>query len=132
MIGAYISPTTALERAVNGTYEGIGTGLTGRVPYRMTLTVMEREGRATGAILNLESKKAYAFAGTFKRTPEGGYLDLNLYENGDKHRGNIHGELQGVKLSGTLRTVLLGKELLSYNLNLSKVPYESVPAVQLP
>ncbi len=125
--GAYISPLTPLERAVNGTYEGIGVGGTGRVPYRMTLTVQEREGRATGVITNLESRKAYAASGTFKRSAKGGALELGLFENGDKHRGNLHATLNGTKVSGVLRTVLVGRELLGYNIELSQVPGE-IPA----
>ncbi|CAM3801376.1 hypothetical protein [Deinococcus frigens] len=115
--GAYISPLTPLERAVNGTYEGIGVGGTGRVPYRLTLTVQEREGRATGVITNLESRKAYAASGTFKRNATGGALELTLFENGEKHRGNLHATLTGTKISGVLRTVLLGRELLGYTVD---------------
>lgn len=119
--GAVITPSTPLERAVNGTYEGIGVGGTGRVPYRLILTVQEREGRAAGALTNLESRKAYAVTGTFRRTPDGGFLELNLYENGDRHRGNIHGQVQGAQLTGTLRTVLLEREWLGYTLNLRRL-----------
>lgn len=126
-LGAYLSPLTPLERAVNGTYEGIGVGGTGRVPYRMTLTVQEREGRATGVITNLESRKAYAASGTFKRSGNGGALELNLFENGDKHRGNLHATLSGSKISGVLRTVLLGRELLGYTVELERVG-EAAPA----
>ncbi|CAM4442049.1 hypothetical protein [Deinococcus marmoris] len=124
--GAYISPLTPLERAVNGTYEGIGVGGTGRVPYRLTLTVQEREGRATGVITNLESRKAYAASGTFKRSATGGALELGLYENGDRHRGNLYATLTGSKVSGVLRTVLLGRELLGYTIELNQVP-EGIP-----
>ncbi len=120
--GAYLSPMTPLERAVNGTYEGIGVGGTGRVPYRMTLTVQEREGRAAGVITNLESRKVYAASGTFKRLDQGGALEMNLFENGDKHRGNLHATLNGTKISGVLRTVLLGRELLGYTIELNQVP----------
>ncbi|CAM3711846.1 Lipoprotein [Deinococcus saxicola] len=120
--GAYISPLTPLERSVNGTYEGIGVGGTGRVPYRLTLTVQEREGRATGVITNLESRKAYAASGTFKRSATGGALELGLFENGDKHRGNLHGTLTGTTVSGVLRTVLLGREVLGYTIELNQVP----------
>lgn len=130
--GAYLTPATALERAVNGTYEGIGVGGTGRVPYRMTLTLLEREGRATGAITNLESKKAYALSGSFKPTRGGGYLELQLFENGNKHRGNLHGQLQGQKITGLLRTVLFGRELLGYTVELNKVDYKAAPAVPTP
>lgn len=126
-LGAYLSPLTPLERAVNGTYEGVGVGGTGRVPYRLTLTVQEREGRATGVITNLESRKAYAASGTFKRGGEGGALELGLFENGDKHRGNLHATISGPKISGVLRTVLLGRELLGYTLELNRVT-EAAPA----
>ncbi|MDV6373367.1 hypothetical protein [Deinococcus arenicola] len=115
--GAYISPLTPLERAVNGTYEGIGVGGTGRVPYRLTLTVQEREGQATGVLTNLESRKAYAASGTFKRNNAGGALELSLYENGDKHRGNLRATLEGTRISGVLRTVVLGRELLGYTVD---------------
>lgn len=126
-LGAYLSPLTPLERAVNGTYEGVGVGGTGRVPYRLTLTVQEREGRATGVITNLESRKAYAASGTFKRGGDGGALELGLFENGDKHRGNLHATISGPKISGVLRTVLLGRELLGYTLELNRVT-EAAPA----
>ncbi|GBF06575.1 hypothetical protein DAERI_090161 [Deinococcus aerius] len=118
--GAFISPSTALEKALNGTYEGIGVGGTGRVPYRLVLSVQEREGRASGVITNLESRKAYALSGKFQRSGEGGTLDVNLYENGDRLRGTLRGQIVGTKFSGTLRTVLLGKELLGYTVNLDK------------
>ncbi|MBI0447219.1 hypothetical protein [Deinococcus sp. DB0503] len=129
--GAYIAANTPLERAINGTYEGVGVGGTGRVPYRLILSVQEREGRASGVITNLESHKAYAVSGKFQRAGEGGTLDVNLYENGDKWRGTLRGEIAGMKLSGTLRTVLLGKELLGYVVNLEKQPEGNLP-VSLP
>ena len=123
--GAYFSPLTALERSVNGLYEGLGVGGTGRVPYRLTLTIQEREGRASGVLTNLESRKSYASSGTFKKaalsgTP-GGALDLQMYENGDQHRANLHAVISGEKISGTLRTVLLGRELLGYVVELNRV-----------
>lgn len=130
-LGASIAPNTPLERAINGTYEGIGVGGTGRVPYRLILSVQEREGRASGVITNLESHKAYALSGKFQRAGEGGTLDVNLYEDGDKWRGTLRGEIAGTKLSGTLRTVLLGKELLGYVVNLEKQPEGNLP-VSLP
>lgn len=119
-LGAYISPVTPLERAVSGTYEGVGVGGTGRVPYRLVLSVQEREGRASGAITNLESRKAYAVSGKFQRVQDGGSLDVALYEDGDKYRGTLRGQIVGTKFSGVLRTVLLGRELLGYNVNLEK------------
>ncbi|EYB68195.1 hypothetical protein DEIPH_ctg025orf0028 [Deinococcus phoenicis] len=118
--GAYIGANTPLERAINGTYEGIGVGGTGRVPYRLILYVQEREGRASGVITNLESHKAYAVSGQFRRAGPGGNIDVNLYEDGDKLRGTLRAEITGTKLSGVLRTVLLGKELLGYTVNLDK------------
>lgn len=125
-IGAYISPMTAWERAVAGTYEGVGVGGTGRVPYRLVLNVQQRGGQVSGVLTNLESRKAYALSGTFER-PTGGSagdevrLDGNLYESGDKHRGTLRGTLGPKAFKGTLRTVLLGKELLGYELELTKV-----------
>lgn len=89
--GAYIAGNTPLERAVNGTYEGIGVGGTGRVPYRLVLSVQEREGRASGVITNLESHRAYAVGGAFKRLEAGSSLDVSLFENGDKLRGTLRG-----------------------------------------
>ena len=128
--GAYISGNTPLEKALNGTYEGIGVGGTGRVPYRLVLSVQEREGRASGVITNLESRKAYAISGSFKRLGNGGSLDVNLYEDGDKLRGTLRGDLKDGKLSALLRTVLLGKELLGYVVNLEKVDgKQAAPAV---
>ncbi|GGM05994.1 hypothetical protein [Deinococcus aerophilus] len=131
-LGAYLSPLTPLERAANGTYEGIGVGGTGRVPYRLTLTVQEREGRATGVLVNLESRKAYAASGTFKRSEAGGALELNLYENGDQHRANLHAVLNGPKISGVLRTVVLGRELLGYTVELNRVETAPVAAPAAP
>jgi len=133
--GAHISAHTPLERALNGTYEGIGVGGTGRVPYRLVLSVQEREGRASGVITNLESRKAYAVSGSFKRSGEGGSLDVNLYEGGNKLRGTLRGDLKDGKLSALLRTVLLGKELLGYVVNLEKVGTDtpgSVPSTPAP
>lgn len=131
--GAYIAGNTPLERAVNGTYEGVGVGGTGRVPYRLILSVQEREGRASGVITNLESRKAYAVSGKFQRVGAGGSLDVNLFENGDKLRGTLRAEIAGTKLSGTLRTVLLGKELLGYTVNLEKqVPGTSPTPANVP
>ncbi|GAA5531894.1 hypothetical protein [Deinococcus aluminii] len=126
--GAYISPSTPLERALNGTYEGVGVGGTGRVPYRLILYVQEREGRASGVITNLESRKAYALSGKFQRAGQGGSIDVNLYEDGDKLRGTLRAQIDGTKLSGTLRTVLLGRELLRYVVNLDKQPEGGAPA----
>lgn len=120
-LGAQIDAQTPLERALNGTYEGVGVGGTGRVPYRLLLAVQERGGRASGVLTNLESRKAYAVSGTFERAGNGGgRLDLNLYEDGDKFRGTLRGDLTGSKLSGTLRTVLLGRELLGYTVTLER------------
>ncbi|MFC5847927.1 hypothetical protein [Deinococcus petrolearius] len=121
-VGAYISPATPLERAVNGTYEGVGSGLTGRVPYRLVLTVQERTGRASGVLTNLESKKAYAATGSFRPAAGGGALDLTMYEEGDRYRAALHGELRAGAITGQIKTVLLGKELFPYNVTLNKVP----------
>ncbi|WP_246580377.1 hypothetical protein [Deinococcus aestuarii] len=127
-LGAFISPTTPLERAVNGTYEGIGVGGTGRVPYRLVLSVQEREGKASGVMTNLESRKAYAVSGKFQRVQGGGGLDVGLFEEGNKYRGTLRGQIQGNKFSGVLRTVLLGRELLGYNVTLDKQTGEAMPA----
>lgn len=131
-LGARIDANTPLERTLNGTYEGVGVGGTGRVPYRLILYVQEREGRASGVITNLESRKAYALSGSFKRGGEGGALDANLYEDGDKLRGTLRGELGNKTFSGTLRTVLLGKELLGYVVTLDKVEPTPPPAPTAP
>jgi hypothetical protein len=128
--GAYLPPTTALERQINGMYEGIGTGPTGRVPYRLTVSVVERDGRASGSLVNLESHKTYAGSGTFKRLQDGTELTLNLYENG-RHRANVYlvrREQNGqVSLDGYLRTVLLGREALGYTLNLHPMQASNQP-----
>ncbi|MBB5375472.1 hypothetical protein HNQ07_000916 [Deinococcus metalli] len=132
-LGAYLSPQTALERRVNGLYEGIGVGGTGRVPYRLTLTIQQREGRATAVLVNDESRKAYAGSGTFQATGDGGALELKFFENGDQHRANLHATVIGTKVSGTLRTVLLGRELLGYVVELNKVSDSTtVPATTAP
>ena len=125
-IGAYISPMTAWERAVAGTYEGIGVGGTGRVPYRLVLNVQQRGGKVSGVLTNLESQKAYALSGTLEtlkgeEPTDEVRLDGNLYESGDKHRGTLRGTLSPKAFKGTLRTVLLGKELLGYELEMTKV-----------
>ncbi len=132
-LGAYLSPQTALERRVNGLYEGIGVGATGRVPYRLTLTIQQREGRATAVLVNDESRKSYAGSGTFKVNGDGGALELSFYENGKDHRANLHGTMTGTTISGTLRTVLLERELLGYVVNLNKVSEATViPAAPAP
>ncbi|WP_102126221.1 hypothetical protein [Deinococcus planocerae] len=127
-LGAFISPTTPLERAVGGTYEGVGVGGTGRVPYRLVLSVQEREGKASGVMTNLESRKAYAVSGKFQRVENGGAIDVGLFEEGNKYRGTLRGEIVGTKFSGVLRTVLLGRELLGYNVTLEKQTGEAAPA----
>ena len=131
--GAFLSPLTPLERRVNGLYEGIGVGGTGRVPYRLTLTIQQREGRATAVLVNDESHKTYAGSGTFKTSGDGGALELNFYENGKDHRANLHATVSGTKVNGTLRTVLLERELLGYVVDLNKVSDEaSLPASAVP
>lgn len=120
-IGAYFPPITPLERATNGLYEGEGKGMTGRVPYRLTLSLQESSGRASGVLTNLESQKTYAGSGTFKRSPDGGWLDMNFFEGGNKFRAAIHAELKGENVIGQLRTVLFGREILPYNINFKKV-----------
>lgn len=120
-LGAYFSPITALEHTANGLYEGEGNGITGRVPYRFTLTLQEKSGRANGVLVNLESQKTYTGSGSFKRTPSGGYLDLNFFENGSKYRAVMHAELTGQSIIGQVKTVLLGQQLFPYNINLKKL-----------
>ena len=123
--GAYFPPTTTLERQISGVYEGVGVGPTGRVPYRLTLGLVERDGRASGSLVNLESRKVYAGSGPFKRLADGTELTLNLYENG-AHRANLylvrHDKDGTVTLDGHLRTVLVGREALGYTLSLKPVP----------
>lgn len=132
-LGASLSPQTALERRVNGLYEGIGVGGTGRVPYRLTLTIQQREGRATAVLVNDESRKTYAGSGTFKVSSDGGALELNFYENGKDHRANLHATVTGTTISGTLRTVLVERELLGYVVNLNKISDTStIPAPGTP
>lgn len=126
--GAVISPQTPLELRLGGTYEGVGAGVTGRVPYRLVLSLQEREGRATGVLTNLESRKAYALSGRFQPAGTGGTLDANLYENGDQWRATLRGTLTGDQLRGTLRTVLLGQELLNYAVTLDRRPVAVTPA----
>lgn len=115
------TPLTPLEETTNGLYQGEGVGLTGRIPYRLTLAVQERSAQASGVLHNLSSGKIYAGSGTFRTTTTGGILDMNFYENGQSFRATLHADLQGDKLSGKLRTVLLGKELLPYNIALKRV-----------
>lgn len=126
-IGAYFPPITPLERATNGLYEGEGRGLTGRVPYRLTLTIQEKAGRANGVLVNLESKKTYTGSGTFRRTIEGADLDMRFYENGDKFRAAIHAQMRDTSIIGQLKTALLGQELFPYNINFKKVEAETAP-----
>lgn len=127
-IGAYISPLSPLERQFNGTYEGVGKGPTGHVPYRLLLSLQPKAGKVSGVLTNLESRKAYALSGTFQQAGDRLTLDTALFEDGDKHRGNLRGVWEGGKLSANLRTVLLGQELLSYNLELTRT--EAVSAEQ--
>ena len=97
-IGAYFSPISALERSVNGLYEGEGNGVTGRVPYRLTLTLQEQAGRVSGVLTNLESKKTYTGSGSFRRTQAGGQ---ELLSNGRFLRekfGQVSPEEQDLKL----------------------------------
>lgn len=115
------TPMTPLEQTTNGLYQGEGVGLLGRVPYRLTLAVQERSAQASGVLHNLDSGKVYAGSGTFRTTPSGGWLNMNFFENGQSFRAAIHAELQGDKLTGQLKTVVLGKELLPYTLKLRKV-----------
>lgn len=123
--GAYFPPTTTLERQISGVYEGVGIGPTGRVPYRLTLGLVERDGRASGSLVNLESRKVYTGSGPFKRLADGTELTLKLYENG-AHRANLYlirRDTGGtVTLDGHLRTVLLGREALGYTLQLRPIP----------
>lgn len=123
--GAYFPPTTPLERQISGVYEGVGVGPTGRVPYRLTLGLVERDGRASGSLVNLESRKVYAGSGPFKRLTDGTELTLKLYENG-AHRANLYlvrRDTGGtVTMDGHLRTVLLGREALGYTLQLRPIP----------
>ena len=120
-IGAYISPLSPLERQVNGTYEGVGKGPTGHVPYRLLLSLQPRGGKVSGVLTNLESRKAYALSGTFQQAGDQLTLDTALFEDGNKHRGNLRGVWQGGKLSANLRTVLLCQELMRYALELNRV-----------
>lgn len=123
-IGAYISPLSPLERQFNGTYEGIGVGLTGRVPYRLVLAVQPRGQGVSGVVTNLESRKAYALSGRFEQKGDTLSLDASLFEQGNQHRGNLRGEVQAGEFSGQLRTVLFGKELLRYSVTLKRVSSE--------
>ncbi|WP_291426519.1 hypothetical protein [Deinococcus sp.] len=120
-IGAHFSPVTPFEQATNGLYEGEGNGVTGRVPYRLTLSVQDKAGRANGVLQNLESKKTYTGSGTIKGTSGSAQLDMNFYENGDKYRAALHAELSDGHIIGRIRTVLLGQELFPYNINLKKL-----------
>ena len=133
--GATFTPITPLERATNGLYQGEGNGLTGRVPYRLTLTVQQKAGRASGVLQNLESKKTYAGSGTIQASAgEGGAggvdLDMNFYENGDKYRAALHATIQNRHIIGRLRTVLLGQKLFPYNINLAKLDDAAAPTPQ--
>ncbi|AAF11062.1 hypothetical protein [Deinococcus radiodurans] len=120
-LGAKITPLTALEKQVNGLYEGVGSGPTGRVPYRLVLTVQPRGQQVSGVLTNLESRKAYALSGSYQAAGDALTLDTALFEKGEQHRGNLRGELKDGELNGQLRTVVFGKELLSYSLRLQRV-----------
>lgn len=123
-IGAYISPLSPLERQFNGTYEGIGVGPSGRVPYRLVLAVQPRGQGVSGVLTNLENRKAYALSGSFEQKGDTLTLDTSLFEQGNQHRGNLRGEVREGEFSGQLRTVLFGKELLSYRVTLGRVNSE--------
>ena len=120
-LSANFSPLSPLERQVNGLYEGVGLGPTGRVPYRLVLTVQPRSQQASGVLTNLSSRKTYTLSGTYRPLGEALVLDTALFENGNEHRGNLRADWQAGTLSGQLRTVLFGKELLTYRLDLKRV-----------
>lgn len=120
LLTPHVAPLTAFERAANGLYEGEGTNLVSRIPYRLTLTVQEGRGQASGVLTNLASHKTYTGSGTFKRSEKGGTLDMNFFENGHSYRATLRAEWQDGQLLGQVRSVLAGRELLTYNLSLKK------------
>lgn len=126
-LGAYFSPITPFERATNGLYEGEGNGVTGRVPYRLTLTVQQAAGKASGVLQNLESKKNYSGNGTIRMAADGVALDMNFYENGNRYRAALHGTLKDGHIYGQLHTVFLGKQVFPYNVNLARVADAPTP-----
>ena len=94
------------------------------MPYRLTLTLQEQAGRVSGVLTNLENRKAYALSGSFEQKGNTLTLDTSLFEQGNQHRGNLRGEVREGEFSGQLRTVLFGKELLSYRVTLGRVSSE--------
>lgn len=123
-----VAPLTAFERAANGLYEGEGTNLMSRIPYRLTLTVQEGRGQASGVLTNLASHKTYTGSGTFKRSDTGGTLDMNFFENGHAYRATLRAEWQNGQLLGQVRSVVAGRELLTYNLSMKKADTAPAPA----
>lgn len=120
LLGAELTPVTALERQLNGTFEGYATGVTGRVPYRLTLVYTQRSAQATGVLLNLQSRKAYSVTGRFTWGGQSGSLDLNGYE-GSAWRATFRGEMTAGQVTGRLNSVVLGREVLPFNLTLNRV-----------
>lgn len=128
LLNPRVSPLTAFERAANGLYEGEGTNLMSRIPYRLTLTVQEGRGQASGVLTNLASHKTYTGSGTFKRSDTGGTLDMNFFENGHAYRATLRAEWQDGQLLGQVRSVVAGRELLTYNLSMKKSDAPPAPA----
>ncbi|MFC6617409.1 hypothetical protein [Deinococcus radiophilus] len=148
VVGGSLSPYTPLEAQYSGTYEGQLQGrVTGTSAARLVLSVSEADRTAAGVLTNLRSNKSYTFSGEFIPVGEAGSLSARLYERGNRHAANLTANLSlndgTPRLEGQVRTVLLGQELLNFDVVLNKVsaagpattapaPAQAAPPLRLP
>lgn len=133
VLGGGHSPYTPLEAQYSGTYEGVLRGVTGESAARLVLDVSQQGGAAAGVLTNLRSGKSYTFSGEFIPVGEGGSLSARLFEKGNRHAANLTanlGQAAGTaQVQGQVRTVLLGQELMDFELSLRRVPLPSAVPV---
>ncbi|MDO4264826.1 MAG: hypothetical protein Q4C67_11565, partial [Deinococcus sp.] len=114
---------------------------TGESAARLVLDVSERGGSAAGVLTNLRSNKSYTFSGEFIPVGEGGSLSARLFEKGNRHAANLTANLGllertgpaegAARVQGQVRTVLLGQELMNFDLTLRRVA-QPAPRNQAP
>ncbi|WP_049775073.1 hypothetical protein [Deinococcus proteolyticus] len=125
VLGSGQAPYSPLEARYSGSYEGILKGLTGESAARLVLDVSEKDGSAAGVLTNLRSNKSYTFSGEFIPVGEGGSLSARLFEKGNRHAANLTANLGlsggAAQVQGQVRTVLLGQELMNFDLTLRRV-----------
>ncbi|GHG12467.1 hypothetical protein GCM10017783_25680 [Deinococcus piscis] len=129
-------PYSPLEARYSGTYEGVLRGLTGESAARLVLDVSEKDGSAAGVLTNLRSNKSYTFSGEFIPVGEGGSLSAQLFEKGNRHAANLTANLGlsggAAQVQGQVRTVLLGQELMDFDLTLRRVQPQRAEQIGLP